>query len=102
MNRRLKHSKPPLPTQTALMPTIKFIGLHSIRVLVMRAFHTVFLDAADKRDGRSRLDGLGIWLAFSCGFRLSLLEIAPKDEEFFAQLCEGVIITAETGSVSVV
>lgn len=98
MNRRLKHSKPPLPTQTALMSTIKSIGLHSIRALFMRAFHTVFLDAADKRDGGSRLDGL----VFSCGFRLLLLEIAPKDEEFFAKLCEGVIITTETGPVSVV
>lgn len=101
MNHRLKHSEPPLPTKTVFESTIPIINLHLIRAMFMRAFYAVLLDAANKGDGRNRRDRLGVGLTLSDGFPLSFLEVAPEDEEFFAQFLQGALVTTETRIVSV-
>lgn len=88
MNHRLKHSKPSFPTKTAINATIRIriririiISLHTIRVLLMRAFNSILLDAADEGTGRDSGKGLGIWFAFCGGFVFTFLEVAPEEGE---------------------
>lgn len=55
----------------------------SIRITVMRASHSIFLDAAGERDGGDSSPAIRVCFALGGSFGLPLFEIAPEDEESF-------------------